>query len=322
MDESAGVQTPFITPLRLLIGSLLAGMGLVFLGFFLGLDSASAAEPAPLPDPAAHSLLGSAGSLLSGVGGAVSSTVNTAAADISKPLAAALPTPAQQAVSTVTAPVAAVVHEVAASPPVARAVTPVVTAVDGALTSIPLTHDLIGNTPLGAVLAPVSGTIDQTIGAIAGVGTGVLGPAPGHVGPGQPPIASPSPGSPEIDPVPTLGSSSVSAGSTIVGCPVPDAVHRMSVVVDVTAPGMTLAFGPTRATVPTPGAPPLRGNDPLGQPTTTSNGASASSTGWVNRGASMTENVATPYAALGENTSAADDRLPASPVADHDTSPD
>ena len=152
--ETAEERRSFLTPARLLVGSLIGGAGIALLGFFLGGTSASAAEPAP-SDPAAHSVLSAAGSVVSEVGGVVPGAVAPVvdvAGTAARAASAVVPAPVHHAVSPATAPVASAVRAVAAVPPVTQVVSPLTTAVDDVLNSIPLTHDLLGTDPIGTVV--------------------------------------------------------------------------------------------------------------------------------------------------------------------------
>src|SRR5689334_13391115 len=88
-----------VTPVRVLIGSLIAGAGLTVLGFFAGGPSASAAEPAP-PSPVS--------SLVATATAGVGDTVGT----VTQAVAPAVPAPVQEVVAPVVTPVTDTVDEV------------------------------------------------------------------------------------------------------------------------------------------------------------------------------------------------------------------
>jgi hypothetical protein len=275
----------FLTPARVLVGSLIGGAGIVLLGFFFGANSASAAEPAP-SDPVAHSVLSSVGSLASEVDRAVAGTVGQAGDAVgaaARPVAAVVPAPVRHAVSAVAAPVTDAVRDVAAASPVTHVVTPVATAVDGLLNSIPDTHDLLGAGPVGTIVTPIAGIVDSTVGLVVGTGLGFVIAAGGV----SAVLAGPSAARPAL-----LGSSGVHPVTGWKG----------------SAPWAPAAPG---------GAPPFD------QPVISGSGASVSGSGAAGPGAAVpTDSFALSVAALGVLGTPADDRLPVSAVADHDTSPD
>src|SRR5690349_14786121 len=135
--ETAALQLPRSRgPVRLLVGSLIAGAGLTVLGFLLGGSPASADEQAP-PAPlgtVASSVAQSLDSTVSGVTQGVGSTVSKVTAAV----VPAVPDPVQQVVSEVVAPVVDTVSDVAAQAPVAAVTTPVTNTVDEVVASTPV----------------------------------------------------------------------------------------------------------------------------------------------------------------------------------------
>ena len=157
MDQ--GISTAQAAPsapsyaLRLVLVFFGAVFGLLVLGFVFGSSSASADE-------------GDDG-LLSGVTGAVSTTVERVAAPVKSPVQAA-PAKVSKAVQTV-----------AKSAPAATTTAPVVETVDAVLE--PVVGDALGSSPVGSLLDPVVTVIDDglagTVDAIGPV-AGLLAPAP------------------------------------------------------------------------------------------------------------------------------------------------
>jgi hypothetical protein len=296
VDTQPDTRGRHLGPARLLIGSVIVGAGIAVLGFFLGGNSASAAEPTPPPVPAAHSLGGSVGSAVSGADSVVSSTVSKVSGTVGavvQPVTAALPQPVPQAVATVTAPVVDAVQDVAASAPASQVITPVSSAVDGVVNSIPLANELLGDNPVGTVIGSPG----------SGVGT------PGRQSTG-------------IIELPVLA-----AGAGVLGIPL--AVRQLAVSSTDAAGALPAAIDPIDAppaagSRPAPDAPAFPGGkapvDPL---------ASTSSSSWTSGAGAPGLGTAVPSDAFafaaavrGSRDAATDDRLPVSPVADHDTSPD
>src|SRR6478735_8808799 len=111
-ETAATELRPSRGPLRLIVGSVVAGAGLTVLGFLLGGAPASADEPAP-PAPlgaVVSGVTGGLGETVSGVTQGLGSTVAAITADV----APALPEPVQQTVEAVVAPVTETVADVAA----------------------------------------------------------------------------------------------------------------------------------------------------------------------------------------------------------------
>ncbi|WP_223693197.1 hypothetical protein [Leifsonia poae] len=331
MEEAAVERPSFLTPARLVVGSLVGGAGIALLALFFGGSAAHAAEPAP--PPPAHSLLSGVGSLVSGVDDTVSSVVGhvgTTLGAVTAPVATVVPAPVQNVVSTVTTPVTDVLHNVAAATPVSHIVTPVTSAVDSVLNAVPVTHQLLGDNPLGTIVNPVAATVDNTVGAVAGLthdavaplggqpaasGGGTGGPGSGEPGGGViagPPLVSPNDGTSSLSPgVATV----MNAGAVLtVGGPAWSAVHPV--------PGTAAVTGsdPSGA----PGAPfDPNGRGPLAQPATTGGGAAGPGSGAAGVGSALPSDIfALSTAASGAQGPSTDDRLPSSPVADNDSSPD
>ncbi|MEO7016112.1 MAG: hypothetical protein ABI067_06170 [Leifsonia sp.] len=301
MDTQPDTRGRHLGPARLLIGSVIAGAGIAVLGFFLGGNSASAAEPTPPPVPAAHSLGGAVGSAISGADSVVSSTVSKvggAVGAVVQPVVAALPQPVPQAVATVTAPVVDAVQDVAASAPASQVITPVASAVDGVVNSIPLAHELLGDNPVGTVI----GSFGSGGGTPGGQSTGV-------------------------SELPVLAAGAGVLGTPVLGIPL--AVRQIAVLSTDAAGALPAAIDPIGAppaagSRPAPDAPAFPGGrapvDPL---------ASTSSSSWTSGAGAPGLGTAVPSDAFalvaavrGSRGAATDDRLPVSPVADHDTSPD
>jgi hypothetical protein len=304
--EQAQERRSLLTPARLLAGSLIGGAGIALLGFLFGGASASAAEPAP-SEPVTHSVLSSVGSLVSEVAGAGSGTVGQVAEPVAaaaRPVAAVVPAPVRQAVSTATTPVTDAVKDVAAASPVTVAVSPVTTAVDGIVNGIPFANDLLGEAPVGTVVIPVTEAVDITVGAAMDAVDAIAGRAPGDV---ESVVAGVLAG---------LGLAAAAGG--ISGVPAGLTDRRSTLLGALHAHPVAGSLGSLRGT---PAAP--RGSTPFDQPAISGSGASASWSGAAGPAAGVfTDFFALFAGARAALSTSADDRLPASAVADHDTSPD
>jgi hypothetical protein len=299
-----------LTPARLLAGSLIGGAGIALLGFLFGGASASAAEPAP-SEPLTHSALSSVGSLVSEVAGAVSGTVGQVAepaAAAVRPVAAVAPAPVRQAVSTVTTPVTDAVQDGAAASPVTVVVSPVTTAVDGILNGIPFAHDVLGEAPVGTVVIPVAEAVDITVGEVVGAAMDAV-----HV------IAGPAPGDVESVVAGVLAGLGLAAAAGGISGVLAGLTDRRSTLLGALhAHPVAGSLGSLRGT---PAAP--RGSTPFDQPAISGSGASASWSGAAGPAAGVfIDFFALLAGARAALSTSADDRLPASAVADHDTSPD
>jgi hypothetical protein len=303
--EQAEERRSLLTPARLLAGSLIGGAGIALLGFLFGGASASAAEPAP-SEPLTHSAVGS---LVSEVAGAVSGTVGQVAESVPavvRPVAAVAPV--RQAVSAVTTPVTDAVQDGAAASPVTVVVSPVTTAVDGILNGIPFAHDVLGEAPVGTVVIPVAEAVDSTVGGVVGAAAdavdAIAGPAPGTV---EAVVAGVLAG---------LGLAAAAGGISGVLAGLTDG--RSTLLGALYAHPVAGSLGSLRGT---PAAP--RGSTPFDQPAISGSGASASWSGAAGPAAGVFIDLFALFAgARAALSTSADDRLPASSVADHDTSPD
>jgi hypothetical protein len=278
--EQAEERRSFLTPARLLAGSLVGGAGIALLGFLFGGAPASAAEPAP-SEPVAHSVLGSAGSLVAEVAGAVPDTAGQVAEPVPaavRPVVAVVPAPVRQAVSTVTTPVTDAVQDVAAASPATAVVSPVTETV---------------NSMVGAVIDAATDAVDT-----------IAGPAPGD---SETVVAGVLEG---------LGLATAAGGISGVLASLTD--RRSTLLGALHVHPVAGALGSPRGTPPAPG-----GSTPFDQPAIAGSAASTSWSGAAGPAAGVSTDLvallAGARAALG---TFADDRLPVSAVADHDTSPD
>ena len=328
MVQAAEQPTGF-SPARVLIGSLIGGAGLVILGFFLGTSQASAAEPAPTPP--VHSVLGAVGGVVSDLDttvGSVVGGVTHAASSVTQAVAPSVPAPVQDVVATVTAPVMDTLGSIADQAPVTSTVTPVVTAVDNVVNSIPLTNDLLGDDPVATVVTPVTDTVDDTVASVVDGVTTAVDPVTGTPIVTIPPVVPGTPGAPGVDGPGTPG---VDAG----GQPTSATPAAQSAGVDVASflsgradahPLVGATPGARSVTLPggvpaTPGEP--GGPMPAAPPAPTSGSGSGGAGAGAAAGATVPETFFAPLAARGGLPGGfGDDRIPASPVLDHDTSPD
>jgi hypothetical protein len=323
METQAVERGSRLTPARLLLGSLIGGAGIAILGFFWSAGPASAAEPVPQPAPVGHSLVGAVGSAVTGVDRAVTdavSQVSETAAAVSTPVAQAVPAPVQQVVADVVAPVAtpvtAAVQKVAGSSPAAHVITPVAAAVDGVVNAVPLARDLLGDSPIGTVTAPVSDLLDTTVDAVVDPATDAIDPVLGI--PAAPGRGVQTPGSL------ALGDSLIDyfvaapASATQFSARLADGMS-LALITD----GALGARPGVGSPVSTPGAPPIPGGQAPSDFAVTSGTASSAGSGASGAAAAITEKGFNFSAAdLGAHARAADDVVPTSPVADHDISPD
>ncbi|WP_431278940.1 hypothetical protein [Leifsonia poae] len=312
--EQADGRRSFLTPARLLAGSLIGGAGIALLGFFFGGATASAAEPAP-PEPATHSVLESVGSLVTRVDGAVSGVVSSVtspvgevASAVVRPVANSLPAPTRRVASSVVAPVATGIADIVASAPVSQVTAPVTGAVDAVVARIPITQELLGDRPLGVVVDPVAGAVDHALGSFAPVVTEAVEPLTSTASSdGEAVVAAVSGGLgaavavgvAPTDPVAAVGQEPLLFGAR--------GVHRPVV-------------GSTGSSPQSP-APP-GGLAPFAQGAVSGSGVSSSGSGAAGLSAATAVFLALFAPVRGMQGLSSDDRLPASAVADHDTSPD
>ncbi|MFP3467285.1 hypothetical protein [Leifsonia sp. SIMBA_070] len=311
-----------LTPARVLVGSLIAGAGLTVLGFLAGGPAASAAEPAPPPSPVT--------ALVSNVTGGVGDVVGS----VTQTVAPALPHHVQSAVSAVVTPVTSAVDHVVEQAPVGAVVQPVAAAVDQVVAAVPVLRGVLPAAPVTSVTQPVTSTVDQTVSeAVGAVDTAVA------------PITTPG----GVQAVPQPGETGADGGSTVLGAAIAGLLPVASVVGRATLPvcdysassgGVDVvpgAFTSGAGSVPLgdPAAPGAPGGPSGGAPGgtvpggTVPGGNGGMTGGGSGPGAAAPTLIATSddfflpgSARTGLTGGAADDHVPAGPVADHDISPD
>jgi hypothetical protein len=299
MEGSLAERRPSLSPVRLLVGSLIGGAGITLFVLFFGGSPASAGEPAPSAPPA-HSVLGTVASL------------RVTVSAVTEPVRQALPEPVKQVVAPVAEPVSDAVAGVAASAPASRAVAPVTAAVDSIANAVPLTHELLGSDPVRTAVAPVADAVDHLLSSIAGITVGVVVPVLGPPTPG-------TPGLPDLRLV-----------TLLPAVPETGAIGGNSVAEPATAvaklwagPGHPDADRGSTAGAALPAPPGYPGGTPFGQPEGTATGSSApGSPSGASAPAVAGNDFALAAVAAGDNAPLTGDRLPSSPVADHDSSPD
>ncbi len=314
MVDVPEVRRSSLTPLRLLIGSLILGGGVTVLGLLFGGGSANAAEP-PAPDP-----LGSAvSSLTTGVG-------ETAHA-VTSAVAPALPAPIRSTVTQLVQPVTQVVDRVAESTPVAAVVTPVAATVDKVVAAtpvsqLPIVGAALGATPVESLTAPVAAVADGTVSDVsAALDTAVAPLAPTA---SQPPVG----GTPTVEPG-TPGSVSPASPVALVSTAVaPDVrVTAASGLVLFTPAIAAGAAGSAASSTVAPGGAPPGGSDPPspGVPSgSLGAGSSAGSSGGAASASAVAGDAFAPASTVpgGRAALPSGDDLPAAPLFDHDISPD
>jgi hypothetical protein len=206
-------------------------------------------------------------------------------------------------VGQVAEPVAAAVRPVVAvaPAPVRQAVSTVTTPVTDAV------QDVSAASPVTAVVSPVTEAVDSTVGAVIDAATDAVDT-----------IAGPAPRDSETVVAGVLeGLGLVAAAGGISGV-LALTDRRSTLLGPLHAHPVAGALGSLRGTPAAPG-----GSTPFGQPAISGSAASASWSGAAGPAAGVFTDFfalfAGPRAALGAS---ADDRLPVSAVADHDTSPD
>ncbi|MFE4468382.1 hypothetical protein ACFRFH_06140 [Leifsonia sp. NPDC056824] len=328
--------------MRLLIGSLVLGSGIVALGLLFGGGTANAAE-APAPGP---------------LGGVVATVAS---------VTPAAPAPVREVAAQVVQPVASVVQQVAAAAPVEAVVNPVAhaagrvvaapvelvapaaavpaagggttgaeTSTSGASAQVadapasqapalqtalarlplmgtlaaPLTQvtSVLANHPVSTLTAPIAAAADGVLAGVAGLVVGTVRPlaVPGAAGPGGEQTAIPL-----VDVQPAVAPASAAVERTVRAV----APYSPASVPTAGAASALLADAPYRdSDVPSPGNP----SGVLG----TSPGA-AQSGGYSSGFATLGGSPAWPATAASVRAGLpADDDLPTSPVFDHDISPD
>jgi hypothetical protein len=262
----------------------------------------------------AGSLIGGAGIALLGFlfGGASASAAEPAPSEpvahsvlgsvgsLDSEIAGAVP----DTVGQVAEPVAAALRPVVAvvPAPVRQAVSTVTTPVTDAV------QDVAAASLVTAVVSPVTEAVDSTVGAVIDAATDavdtIAGPAPGD---GRAVVAGVLEG---------LGLVAAAGGIAGVLASLPD--RRSTLLGALHAHPVAGALGSPRGTPAAPG-----GSPPFDQPAIAGSAASASWSGSAGPAAGVVTDFfalfAGARAALGAS---ADDRLPVSAVADHDTSPD
>lgn len=294
------------TPLRLLIGALVLGGGVTALGLIFGGGGANAAEP-PAPDPL--------GSVVSSVTGTVGGTAQA----VTSAVAPALPDPVRATVAQLVQPVTQVFDHAAEAAPVAAVVTPVASTVDQVVAAtpvsqLPIVGAALGATPVEALTSPVSAAADD---ALSGVST-ALRTAVAPIAPlvSQPPaVDTPTAGAP-------IGDGFATAATVVTGAVARASLDSGPPLSSVTPP---LGSGSSAASAPG-GAPP--GGSGLPSPGVPSGSPGAGSSGGSSGGAAPSVAVTADAFAAEASTRAgraalpAGDALPASPLFDHDISPD
>ena len=312
MPEPMDGPRRFITPVRLLLGSLALGAGLTVLGFLAGGSSASAAETPPAPS-------NPVGALVSNVTG----DVGRLAGSVTSAVAPAVPEPVQQVVSQVVTPVTNTVDKVVEQAPVTQVVEPVASAVDRVVAEVPVVRDVLPPAPVTAVTQPVTGGVDQAVSDVVGVVDSAVAPLTPAAGSSDP-LPAPDPGSsvaqgPGVDAAVALSTAPAVAAPMFLLPSAPAAVSAaLSGVLAGSAAGDDLSL-PAAPGGGTPGG--LSGG---GLPGGVSGSSGGAGPGAPAPGAAATADGFSLHASdrIGLSGAPADDTVPAAPVADHDISPD
>lgn len=330
----------FITPARLLIGSVVLGGGIVALGLLFGGGSANAAEP-PAPNP-----LGGVVASVDSVAAGVGDTAGAAVASVTP----AAPVPVREIAAQVAQPVASAVGQVAEAAPVETVVSPVAQAADGAVAapveqvapvvttpasgagasapqtsaprhalvstlgaSVALVTSALADHPVSAVTAPITATADGLLAGVAGAAVDAAQPLT-VAGAAEP--AGEQSAILSGDARPARGVSS------------PPASARAATALRAAAPPYVPASGTTPAANSALLGDASRGDSdapsqgtPSGVMGTSASGGQAGGSG--SGVAALGGNAASLLSALSLSAGLpADDDLPSSPVFDHDSSPD
>ncbi|MET0975077.1 MAG: hypothetical protein ABWX82_05385 [Leifsonia sp.] len=266
---------------RLILGGVLVSGALGVAGFFFGSSSASAAEPAPVAP-----VTSAVSSLLP----VLSDTVTT------------------------------IVDDVAEAAPVASVVVPVAGAADTVVDAIPVVGDALGSTPASSVLVPVATGVDSALELPGEVLDEIAALPASPLPPSQPDGSADSIGATVLNSIAPLapGSAVVAAdretrASDVAGpsrASVP-AVDAVVVGVATSSPQGHHPFTPRDAGTP-PAVPPG---------SSTSGGSAAASPGAPGNAADSGVQALIPDRSTDLLDLPADDRLPASAVAEHDTTP-
>ncbi|MDF2575065.1 MAG: hypothetical protein K0S05_1977, partial [Agromyces sp.] len=166
-------------------------LGAVFSALWLAISLFSAASSASADEQEPSGLLGTAGALLGGATQVTASLGDTVGGVV--PVDESSTDAANTAISTANTTVATVVNgvtgtlsEVADGGTVGAVVVPVTGTLDGVVGSAPVVGGVLGDDTLGGVVDPLAGAVDSTLAAVVGStsglptdGTGVLPHLPG-----------------------------------------------------------------------------------------------------------------------------------------------